>query len=61
MMKNKNVHLFQINFEENLHQDHDHEFEHDHKEDRELLHHNVIHLYQDLCSTKDNSKLNKQI
>ena len=35
MLMNKNMHLFQINFEDNLYQYHDDEFEHDRKEDQE--------------------------
>lgn len=47
---NKVEHLFQVNYEDILYQYHDDELVHDHKEDQEVLHHNVIHLYQDLFS-----------
>jgi hypothetical protein len=35
MLMKKNMHLFHINFEDNLYQYHDHKFEHDRKEDQE--------------------------
>jgi hypothetical protein len=38
-------HLFRINYEDVQYQYQDDEFRHDHKEDQEVLHHNVIHLY----------------
>jgi len=44
---NINKHLFLIIDEDVLYQYHDHVIVHVRKEDQELLHHNVIHLYQD--------------
>ena len=35
LLMNKNMHLLKINFEDNLYQYHDDEFEHDRKEDLE--------------------------
>jgi len=56
----KNKHLFQIIDEDVGYQYHDHEFVHVHKEDQVMLHHNVIHLYQELFSIEQ-KKIRSQI
>jgi hypothetical protein len=54
----KNMHRFRINYVNIQYQYHDDGSVHDCKEDQEVLHHNVIHLCQDLFSNKTKNQIN---